>query len=699
MKININQTVIKENPVADSLLYLLKSQEISSELSDSEIYYDYPVYSEGINLDKSGFLIISKKHGLLLIKCLDYSQRSLSKEILKQILTDFEQIYSSLFSKLIKNRELRLNVNQLKIPIKPLIFLESQSEIPSFESSWEELRIFNNLNDFKTILSNNRLSTELEEEILKRVIATIEGSSALIKPPIRSADNSEDSKGRILDKIESQISVFDNSQKRAALTIVDGPQRIRGLAGTGKTIVLTMKVAQIHLSQPEAKIIYTYSTKNLYEFIKRLITRFYREFSDKDPDWSKIMIMHAWGGESLEGTYSMICKENGIKPETLKDNPKFGDVCENVLKSGKELKKLFDYSILDEGQDYPSSFYKLCREVTKNNRIIWAYDECQNIFNMEIQDTVKTFGKDSAGNPHIDFSRDLQESQDLVLDKCYRNPREILIASFALGLGIYGKKIVQMPENPLVWSDLGFKIEQGDYKTDSKMEISLPSESVHRLKDSLLKDKDPLRWAGFEGFDEECVYVAKQVANDLKEGLLPEDISIISIDDRSAKSYFKKVTKLLMDNGINTFNLLEASWDNKTYSLKDHVTLTTVYRAKGNESGSVYILGVDSVYNNLDLRPVIERNKLFVSMTRAKAWVTITGVGPSYKLFEDEIKKITENDFKLIFIMPDFKELNLFKRDLARKQAMMQEARKQLEKVAEKYGYDKTEFVQMHLNF
>ena len=318
---------------------------------------------------------------------------------------------------------------------------------------------------------------------------------------------------------------------------------------------------------------------------------------------------------------------------------------------------------------------------------------------MEIQDTVKTFGLDSEGKPYIDFSKDLQESQDLILDKCYRNPREVLLSAFALGLGIYGKKIVQMPEIPAVWSDLGFKIEEGDYKTGSKMQISLPLENIDKMKASLIKKEDVLKWKGFDYLDEECKYVADQIINDLHEGLLPEDISVISLDDRSAKAYFKQIGKLLGDKGINTFNLLDTSWDNKTYSLKNNVTLTTVYRAKGNEAGSVYIIGVDKVYDNLDFRPIVERNKLFVAMTRTKGWVTITGAGSSYKLFEEEIKKVAEKDFKLIFTMPDFKELNLFKRDLARKQAMMQETRKQLEQIAERYGYDKDQFVQSHLNF
>lgn len=543
------------------------------------------------------------------------------------------------------------------------------------------------------------MKEEIEEQIIRNVIATFEGSSAIVNQPIRLNVNADkNQKGTILNQIESQIALFDRSQKKAALAIVDGPQRIRGLAGTGKTIILTMKAAQIHLAQPEAQIMYTYSTKNLHDFIKRLITKFYREFSDKDPDWSKIRIVHSWGGESMEGAYSIICKENEIKPETFKDNPSFRSVCENILKQNKKLKQTFDYFIIDEGQDYPSSFYKMCREVTKNNRLIWAYDDCQNIFNMEIQDTIKTFGLDKEGKPYIDFSKELQESQDLVLDKCYRTPREILIAAFALGLGIYGKKIIQMPENQAVWSDLGFKIEKGNYEYGSDMEISLPLENSSKLKNSLL-GRDSLKFQGFNDFEEECKYVVDQIIKDLSEGLLPEDISIISVDDRAAKSYFKKIENLLNDKNIKTFNLSDAVWDNKNYSIKGCVTLSTVYKAKGNESGSVHIVGIDGVYNNLDLRPIIERNKIFTAMTRSKAWVTITGIGSAYKLFEEEIKKVLSNNFRLIFKMPDFKELNLFKRDLAKKQAVMQEAKRQLGMIAEANGYDKEEFLQAHLNF
>ncbi len=82
------------------------------------------------------------------------------------------------------------------------------------------------------------------------------------------------------------------------MAVLDGPQRVRGLAGSGKTVVLAMKAALTHLRYPDAIILYTFYTKNLYQHIQRLITRFYRQFDDRDPNWSNLRIMHAWGGGS-----------------------------------------------------------------------------------------------------------------------------------------------------------------------------------------------------------------------------------------------------------------------------------------------------------------------------------------------------------------------------------------------------------------
>lgn len=46
--------------------------------------------------------------------------------------------------------------------------------------------------------------------------------------------------------------------KKAAFEIPEGPQRIRGLAGSGKTIVLALKAAYLHTQYPDMKIAVTF---------------------------------------------------------------------------------------------------------------------------------------------------------------------------------------------------------------------------------------------------------------------------------------------------------------------------------------------------------------------------------------------------------------------------------------------------------
>ncbi|MCL4825486.1 MAG: hypothetical protein KJZ57_14850, partial [Anaerolineales bacterium] len=62
------------------------------------------------------------------------------------------------------------------------------------------------------------------------------------------------SKGAILRSIEKEIANLDRWQKSAAIETPEGLQRIRGLAGSGKTVVLALKAAYLHTQHPDWQI-------------------------------------------------------------------------------------------------------------------------------------------------------------------------------------------------------------------------------------------------------------------------------------------------------------------------------------------------------------------------------------------------------------------------------------------------------------
>ena len=586
---------------------------------------------------------------------------------------------------------------EIGIKIHTFLFLPNLRETP--QQNETDIKIIKNQLELVKEFEEICLTSELNNRNIKETLAILEGTKNIIKPRDRNIKSRDrESKGEILEKIESEIANFDFEQKRAALQMMDGPQRIRGLAGSGKTIVLAMKAALIHLREPSVNILYTFYTKSLYDFIKSLITRFYRQYSEIDPNWEKINILHAWGGKNLPGVYYNICMRNNIEPISFSEARKIGkdpfnEVCK-ILES-ENIAQIYDYTIIDEGQDFPKYFYRLCREITKNIRVIWGYDECQNILNTDIQDTKDTFGKNNKGQYYVDFSKEPPNTPcDIVLQKCYRNPRKILICAFSLGLGIYNDHILQMLENNEHWSDLGFVVKEGSSKKGDEMIIERPEQNSPLMQNELFENEEELiTCEAFNNYNDECHYIANKIFEDIDSDLLPEDILVISLDDFAARNYFEELKIILEKKDIKTYNLLDAPSYTKTFFLEDHITLTTVYRAKGNEAGSVYILGVDAIFRGDNRNSIRERNKIFTAMTRAKGWVTITGIGTYAKECKKEIDKTMENYPKIIFEMPDREAIKLFQRDLARNQEEFNRLERMIEKTAKGMGVSKEEII------
>jgi superfamily I DNA and RNA helicase len=700
MEKNVNELLLKEDLSARELVRNLEDGKETLGLETSFLYFNFPLYKdEEEHSSKANVLLVSIKHGIIIFECSDISHRvSQANRLLSETSTKLEQTYTQIFSRLIRSPLLRKKPNEIKFPFEQLIYIPNYgtSQLPLIEQ-YEYIKVCNSFNQVAEHLNEIKLPQQIDDFTFKEILAVLEGSKGIIKPKERPLSKRLDTKGRILQEIEMEIANFDRDQKRAALNIIDGPQRIRGLAGSGKTIVLTWKAALIHLQHPDATVVYTFYTKSLYEFIQRLITRFYRQYSDKDPDWNKIHIRHAWGGRNVAGVYSDICHTHNIPTTTFSeaknlggDRP-FDEVCKKLLSN--RLNKLYDYTIIDEAQDFPPSFYQLCLSVTENKRIIWGYDECQNILNIDIQDTKKTFGKDKNGQYSVDLSKSPDGvNNDVVLHICYRNPREILIYAFALGLGLYNNRILQMPENNDHWEDLGFKVLQGTSKTRDGMKIERPIENSPLAKNKLLKSDEVFTLQTFSSVEEECDYVAQEIVDDIKSELLPEDILVISLDDRFARKYFDRLSVLLSKRKIHTYDLMSAPSISTTFSLKNHITLSTVYRAKGNEAGRVYVVGVDSAFITKD--SISSRNKIFTALTRAKGWLTVTGVGQYAKAFEKEYKKAKETYPYFIFTMPDRASLKTFQRDLNESQAEINTIQRKIMELADKTGKSPEEIME-----
>jgi superfamily I DNA and RNA helicase len=382
-----------------------------------------------------------------------------------------------------------------------------------------------------------------------------------------------------------------------------------------------------------------------------------------------------------EGVYFNACKANNIAPVTLREarsqsQDPFDYACSTLLNTAN-VRPVYDYIFVDEGQDFPASFVQLCLRLVDGGRLVFAYDDLQTIFQATTPSINEIVGTDKEGNPLTELT------EDVILYKCYRNPREILVCAHALGFGIYGRKVVQMLENKEQWEDIGYRVMAGNFLEGSKTEIerpeanSLATISMNQAKGEIVKA------TVFDTPDQEIDGVVTSIGNDLREGLRPDDILVVVVDDRNAKRYLQEVADRLTKTGITSNNMHTDSYAIRDFLRDGQVTLSTVHKAKGNEAFMVYVMGVDALYGTY--AGVRERNVLFTAMTRAKGWVRVSGIGAPALLCKQEIDVALENFPLLKFAYPSDKQRKIIKRDLAERAIRKQQAERQLDVILDQF--------------
>ncbi len=705
MQINIVSDNFSKSTISMQLVDFIESEQASLDLEDSIVYYEFPLFKEvNQSILYPSFTIVSPNYGIILIQCDDRTNRTITKNDAITLFEYTDQLSNFIFSKLIKVPSLRKkrSKNELIFNIHTILYLPNY-DLKISNEDYDYIEVVNSYTSLKNFFDNNKNNPLTSEEI-NDICSVIDGSRGLPKPKDRNiTEESRGSKGALIEDLEKEIAVFDERQKIAALTQIDGPQRIRGLAGSGKTVVLAMKAALLHLKKPEAKILYTFYTKSLYDHIRNLITRFYRMHEDHDPNWDKIHVRHAWGGVNLPGVYYEACKANRIVPVTyneaaLKSRHPFNYVCEDLLdKTNGNPRTMYDYILLDEGQDFDPPFYWLLRKIVKNDCLVWAYDELQNIMNIDIQETKEIF-KNKYGDEGIDLAK-LKEDyprqyNDIILYKCYRNPKEILVMAHAIGFGIYSDYIVQTLENKEHWQDLGYDTGLYNCVKGENTIITRPDKNSPSSISSEQTIDEIIDVYVANGMDDEIDWVCNNIKEDLNQKLLPEDILVISLDNRFARKYFEGIEKRLNNEGINTNNIL-TSYFGDVFIVEGCITLSTVYRAKGNEAASVYVVGADS-FNDYRKYDIFERNKLFTAFTRAKAWLKISGANDSMNFLADEICKAKKYIPRLVFEKyPDKEAIKTLRRELAETNAEKNRKLRELQEKLDELGLDSEDAINL----
>lgn len=508
----------------------------------------------------------------------------------------------------------------------------------------------------------------LSEELYHKICEALQKVTGMKPAKARENVTDNNSKGGKLKQIEAQIANLDAWQQKAAMEITDGPQRIRGLAGSGKTIILAWKAAYLHAQFPDWNIAVTFFSKSLYQQFKDLITRFHALHSRELVNWKKMHVLHSWGGGEKSGMYYVAAKTAETEPlnfsiaaARLGHDNAFKGACDELAKFLTDKNPLYDAVLIDEAQDLPQSFFQIVYKVTKPpKRIIWAYDELQNIRNVGMPTAENIFGASEENKTGFSLDNlDGEPMRDILLPVCYRNPLWSLAVAHALGFGIYRKAtgetagIVQMFDEPEMWEDVGYQCVDGELVLGEEVTLKRRKDATPDYFEELLTPQSCVQVQTFDSVDDQYAWIADEISKNIdNDELDPDDILVIFAAKNTISIQKHEYPQL---QSFLTAKNIRSIWaEDDIFRERGKITCSQIYRAKGNESPMVYVVNA----NNCADSPINIRNILFTAVTRSRAWVRILGVGDRMKIISDEINACIANNYQLKFKYPTPEELD-----------------------------------------
>lgn len=652
--------VSSKQTLADEIIDILNSMNL-----DGYFYLGYPVLGGIDGKIKVDALLVCKQYGLVI-----FDLEMSAEENIDDKMTLLDELYNNMEARL-KRYGYLSNRRKLQVQINVV------SYAPRYRNGSDEICISEEaLKDYL-----NGLEWEQSQEYYTKLLEAIQMISQLKRRGGRQNLQKPSSRGSKLKVIENQISCLDKYQSKAVIETVEGVQRIRGLAGSGKTIVLALKVAYLYTMYEDKVIAVTFNSRALKGQFIQLITNFIVENTNEEPDWDRIKIIHAWGSKNSEGLYFNFCKANNIVCYDYMDACKkygrnslpFDKVCQEAIESVTDPKTLYDVILVDEAQDFSKYFLQMCyMSLPKESRmLVYAYDELQSLDNKNVESPEEIFGY-SNGKPNVVLDNSNGKAEDIVLSKCYRNSRPVLITAHGLGFGIYREKemreetqVVQLFEDKRLWEEIGYTIKDGVLRDGEPVTLYRTEETSPVFLENHSPIDDLIEFKKFDNSIQEADWIVEDIEKNLREEELKyQDIMIIHPDPRVTKSYVSHIRLKLLEKNIKS-HIVGVQTTPDDFFQEDSIAIAQIYRAKGNEAAMVYLINADLCAKGINLSR--KRNIIFTAMTRSKAWVRVSGLGEDMEVLMREFNCIKEKNFQLQFIYPSEqqrKNMRIIHRDM-----------------------------------
>ena len=390
-----------------------------------------------------------------------------------------------------------------------------------------------------------------------------------------------------------EIKALDLSQESIAKNIGDGHRILKGVAGSGKTLVLACRAKYLKTIYPDYKILVVCYNNSLCNHLRQM-------FGDDFNEKIEVLNFHSLV-KSVTNTKLFILKNE----KQAEYNSRVGNILIDHLEQNKiDQANLYDAILIDEGQDFAQEWIIGLSKLVKaeTNNILFCYDPAQNIFNRK-KPSWRSVGLQVQGKKPVE------------LLKCYRNTKEIL-------------DIAKEFLNPQLLDNLQDSDEYDrvlDPDTDECQTGEYPS---------IYHENDVRNLADL---------IARKIRQLLKSNMAARDIAVLQVKsaeyDIFVAALKEKLTAYCPDVELD---FIFSSADKKALNLqKNSIKIMNVESSKGLEFPHVFFIGLDYMPRLGENRDVDSERKLaYVGMTRAQNKLFILGC--ENKGFLADIKEIQQ---------------------------------------------------------
>jgi hypothetical protein len=365
---------------------------------------------------------------------------------------------------------------------------------------------------------------------------------------------------------EEIMRVMDRNQERLARTLGDGHRLLRGVAGSGKTIVLISRARYLRKQHPDWRILVLCFNRVLARSLRTAI-------ADEHVDVSSF---HSWCSQQLKSAGLILSPPAGRGAQWddywVKEVPQ---LLSQAFETGRVPTAQYQAILIDEGQDFADEWYQVLMRALDEaaNSLFIALDSSQNIYRRRV--SWRTIGIQIVGHTRI-------------LRRNYRNTEPILAAAYRM-----------ISELDAAQADPG-ELTASLVMPDEALR-SGPRPEVHCL----------------ESVEAERNYAKKWIVSRRERGVAPDDILILG----HGRPTMNGMTAWLCGQSIAASFLPDGK-------VNGTVNVSTIHSSKGLDAGHVLLVNAHEL-DSLKGGEEEARRLLYIGMTRARDELCVTSARPS----------------------------------------------------------------------